>query len=340
MALPAPRRSTQSRSTQTESTQTESVRRLGSIESDTRLVNHLLARGGVALRSELLELGVSVSSIDRRITSGLIRSFGGGAVGLIDDSKTDEHQRRAALIQRPDAVLAFETAAEVHGFPLGTIDHEQLHLLTNASNSARGHLGIIHRTKHLPEVDVTIVDGLRVTTVERTYLDLAICFAYGRMRWLGEHLLIEQRMTGPTLLACASSLARRGRAGTRFRRMLLGVILDEEPVHESIAERTFARLCRGYGITSLKPQFVPPWYDGLRGVVDFADPGRRKVVEVDGRRWHTTSQDRTNDRSRDRCARRHDWEVLRFGYDEIVQRPGFVAGELRSFLGLDRHDAA
>ena len=64
-------------------------------------------------------------------------------------------------------------------------------------------------------------------------------------------------------------------------------------------------LLGGVGITSLLRQFRPPWFDGVRGTVDFADPAARVILEVDGRSWHATSQAMADDRRRDRVAAGH-----------------------------------
>ncbi len=310
------------------------------IEIDLVVVQHLTDNHGVSSRSALRELGLSGSAIDRRIASGLLRSFGRGAIGLAGLSDDVASLRRAALIQRPDAVLAREAAADLHRFPIGAEAAGAVVLLTAADQSGRATIGSIVRTKHLPSEDTTTIDDMRVTTPERTFLDLVDHLGFSRMRWMGEQLLLDRRLSPVVLAATAHSLARRGRSGTRRRRMLLSVLLDEDPAHESVAERTFARLCARHGIQSLRPQFVPPWYDGLRGVVDFADPVRRRIIEIDGRRWHASSQDRTNDRQRDRAATNKGWSVMRFGYDELVHRPTVVIDDLRTFLGLDLVQAA
>ncbi len=310
------------------------------IELDLLLVRHLTDNGGVSSRSALRSLGLSGSSIDRRISSGLLVTFGRGAIALAGLSDRASTLRRAALIQRPDAVLARETAADLHRFPLGTAEPGAVVLLTAAEQSGRAAVGRVVRTKHLPPDDITVVEGMRVTTAERTYLDLADELGYGRMRWMGEQLLLDRKLSPGALAATAHSLARRGRNGTRRRRLLLSVLLAEDPAHQSIAERAFSQLCVRHGIRTLRAQFVPPWYDGRRAVVDFADPVRRKIVEIDGRRWHSTAQDRTSDRQRDRAATNHGWSVIRFGYDEIVQRPTVVIEDLRAFLGPTECQAA
>ncbi|MDH3300933.1 MAG: endonuclease domain-containing protein [Acidimicrobiia bacterium] len=81
-----------------------------------------------------------------------------------------------------------------------------------------------------------------------------------------------------------------------------------------------------------EPQFRPPWYDGLRGVVDFAHPNLRLVVEADGRRWHSREQEMAADRRRDRLAARHGWVTMRFTWAEITGRPAAVASELRAVV--------
>lgn len=56
------------------------------------------------------------------------------------------------------------------------------------------------------------------------------------------------------------------------------------------------------------------------------------VVELDGRRWHTTAQAQTEDRRRDRLATTHGWVTLRFGWAEVVHRPAAVVDECRAVL--------
>ncbi len=115
--------------------------------------------------------------------------------------------------------------------------------------------------------------------------------------------------------------------------------MTSEPVPASLLERRAGELLRSNGIEGWVPQYRPPWYDGLRGVVDLAWPEDRMVVELDGRRWHATTQAQAEDRRRDRAAAAHGRFVLRFGWQEVMRRPGLVVGECRTVLEGRRRSA-
>lgn len=136
--------------------------------------------------------------------------------------------------------------------------------------------------------------------------------------------------------ACAAAWCRRGRSGSGVIRALDHELLDAEPLPGSELERRAMQLLREAGVGGWTPQYRPPWYDGVRGVVDLAWPVELVVVELDGRRWHATAQAQTEDRRRDRLATTHGWFTLRFGWAEVVHRPGSFVDEVSQVLGARR----
>ena len=121
----------------------------------------------------------------------------------------------------------------------------------------------------------------------------------------------------------------RGVSGVaRLRRVLAG-LLDDQPVPDSILERRFADLLDRHALDGFERQVRPPWYDGRRGVVDFADRAAGLIVEVDGRQWHATTQAMADDRRRDRQAAVRGWQVVRLMWADIVDGPEQTAEHLR-----------
>ncbi len=299
---------------------------------DTLLISHASATGMVITRERLRALGASQAAITRRVSAGMLLPLGDGVFGIAGAKATTYHQRLAAAVQqRPHSALAYETAAVLHRVPGIRSDHA-CHLLVPITHSARSPIGTIHRTKHLPDCDVTTIDSLPVTTLERTFCDLASTRSLAFLRWLGEELLLGGRMERRALSSCASGLNRRGRKGSTMRRQLMLHLCDDSPVVSSVAEARFVELCGRFGIRELTSQLRPPWYDGRSGIVDFGNTERRTIVEVDGLRWHASTQALREDRRRDRLATQHGWNVVRFSYDEIVTRPGLVASEVLGLL--------
>ena len=81
----------------------------------------------------------------------------------------------ALLRSRPDAVLSHETAAHLHGLPLppGGATRRAAVEITLHRGTARARIpGVMEHRRPLPTGHVTSVLGLRVTTPERTWLDL------------------------------------------------------------------------------------------------------------------------------------------------------------------------
>ena len=66
--------------------------------------------------------------------------------------------------------------------------------------------------------------------------------------------------------------------------------------------------------------------------VDFADPVRKVIVELDGRRWHEAEVDRVRDRRRDMELRAAGWRVIRITWLDMKYWPNLVIAELRGAL--------
>jgi very-short-patch-repair endonuclease len=296
--------------------------------SADHIIFEVLAGGrGACTRSQLLAAGVSASAIDRRLRSGLLVAVHGGVYVWAARRREVATLAAAALLAAPGAALGNFTAADRHCFPLPEEGKVHLVITRGPARSFDPHV-VVHRTRWLPAADLTVVDGWPVTSPARTLCDLAADLRPARLRHLVERQLLDGRPAATELVACHRQLARRGRPGTAAMRQVLGDLLDDEPFPESDLELALARLLADAGLAGFRRQYRPPWYDGVRGVVDFAQPAARLVVEADGRRWHGTDQARVEDRRRDRAAALAGWRVLRYGWEEVLHRPRAVADEI------------
>lgn len=284
---------------------------------DSRIVGLAALQNGVVTIGQLREVGVGHSSVGRRVNSGLLRRVSSGIYAVTSIESIDAPVR-AALLALPGAVASHTTAARLHAMPVPT--GPDVHVL-----ASRGvHHGLVtarvHETRLLPAVDVTVVGGFRVTSAARTLCDLASMLSAARLRHVVETQLIARAPDQHDLMACHRSLARQGRPGVVAMRALLLDLLDDEPFPMSQLELMVMVGLAGRGITFVERQFVPPWHDGVSGVVDFADRVGRTILEADGRRWHAVDQDRRRDAERDRLAAKHGWLVLRVGWHEVAHR--------------------
>lgn len=298
-------------------------------EVDATILAQAADGGMVVTHRQLIAAGVSRSQIHRRIGQLLVPlSDGVYAVGPI----TADVRLMGALAALPHAVTSHVTAGTRHGLTsLGGSDDVAVLL---AGRRTRRHLdGVrIHFTRWLPAMDITLVGGLPATTVDRTLCDLSVHFPASRLRHLIEQAILDRKTTATAMQACLLGWCRRGRPGSATLRRTGQLLLDTDPVPHSELERRARALFRRARLAAWVEQHRPPWYDGIRGVVDYAWPEARLVVEVDGRRWHATTQAHVEDRRRDRLAAEHGWLTLRFGWQEIVERPNLVIDECRAAL--------
>jgi very-short-patch-repair endonuclease len=68
-------------------------------------------------------------------------------------------------------------------------------------------------------------------------------------------------------------------------------------------------------------------------VRDFHWPDRRLVVEADSYRWHRSPSALNVDRERDVELTLAGYRVLRFTWEQVTQRPGYVVRALLAALG-------
>jgi very-short-patch-repair endonuclease len=153
--------------------------------------------------------------------------------------------------------------------------------------------GVIpHVTRKLPDADRAEVDGIPVTSVARTLLDLA---AILRPRQLTQAIEQAERLRLLDMRAVEELLARsRGKRGAKALRAALAKVAGEPPDTRSPLEERFRDFCRERAIEEPSFNVVVAGY-----CVDAAWLGQKVVVELDSRRHHTGTDAFEGDRKRD-----------------------------------------
>jgi very-short-patch-repair endonuclease/predicted transcriptional regulator of viral defense system len=295
---------------------------------------------GVCTRAELRRAGVPDRTITRQVASGLLVRVGSGIYQVPSLASADSPIHRAAKAL-PAATVSHLSAARLWGLPVAPPETEEpVHLSVDRSATSRSTLPgvVVHRTRRWSATDLAEARaGLRVTSPARTIVDLAgTALTDRRLQHVVQTAVVAGQTTLAEVAACLERCGGRGSSGAGRLRRLLVELDDGEPLPESELERRVADLL-GPGF---RRQYRPPWYDGRRGVVDFADPVARVVVEADGRRWHATSQAMIEDRRRDRAAAANGWLVLRVAWTDVLERPTAVAGELAAIVATRRRAIA
>lgn len=288
-------------------------------QADVTLMETAARSHGVVTRSRLLDLGLSRDTVDRQIGQ-LLRPVGAGL--FVVDPLVDQWTPLAlATAAVPGGAVARESAAHLHGSSLYRSDRyrtDDLHVVAPNSVRSRHEFATFHQTRFLPPQHLVEVCRLLVTTVARALCDLAMQISPLRLRRLVEVQATTSTPSLDELVRCHQELAKRGRRGTRPMRDVLEALVTDDPFPESELELRTEQALTTRGLW-LRRQFRPPWYDGIRYIVDFADVSSRTILEADGRRFHDTSAAFEDDRRRDRLAASHGWLTLRVTWRDVFE---------------------
>lgn len=289
----------------------------------------LLAGGqrGLLTRSSILALGVDDGAIGRQLASGRWRELHPGIYYLDTTPLSWRTGLLAAVMAAgPGAVASHRSAGKLYELDgiFGSLVE-----LTVPFNGDPDPLGsIVHRTRR-PR-PARFVEGIPVTSVERTLLDLAALLPD---RVLEKALMsaLHKRLTTMDLLdVIIATDGGRGVKGTRrFRRVLS---LAAEGITGSVAEVDLADIIRDAPIPWPETQHRIVMPDGSNAYPDFAWVDRMKLVEADGYGSHSTPEKLDRDLTRQNQLMELGWEIRRFSARQISREPLIVRAELIRFI--------
>jgi hypothetical protein len=286
-------------------------------------VSKLAARQhGVVEHSQLIELGMSKHTIGRWVRSGRLHRLHRGVYAVGHPRLTPEGRFLAAVLAcGPGAALSHESAAVLWGLRQPRGPRIDVTVPTRGGRSRRGVL-ITHRSTLEPE-EVTVKDGIPVTSAARTVLDLAdVLRRRPLQRVLDEAFYLGLDLEGLT--------PRRGRRGFG---LLTAVLAEHEAGTtwtRSALEERMLTLCRRRGLP-------PPVVNGEVGrlEVDFHWPGERLIVETDAWSSHGSRGAFERDRVKDAQLVEAGWRVVRITRARLAREPRAVAALLARLLSGD-----
>ena len=239
--------------------------------------------------------------------------------------------RAGALWLGSPAALAGRTAARWWGLD-GFEDCGDIEFAVPRERRSIGLGGpAIHLYREWSRKDFLVRQGVQVTTVTRTIIDLAAFGVSARQLEQAIDSGIRNRWTSvPTLVARMTELARPGRRGIALLRELL---LDSGG--ESALERRFLRLLRAAKIRRPRTQ-VTFRANSTRAIrVDFLFEPERLVVEVSGRVGHASDADRRKDARRRNELVHQGLRFLEFTTADVMDDPSYVVSTIRTSLDLE-----
>ena len=293
---------------------------------DGRIANLAERQHGVVARRQLLEIGVGGGAIDHRIKLGRLHVVHRGVYAVGHRILTIRGRWMGAVIASgPGAVLSHRGRSRA------------LEIRTPLRRGSDCAVATRHSARHrsppasvLPPDEVTTVQGIPVTTVPRTLLDLAAVLPERQFE-TGRERSRDSPAHRPAL-ACRSGRASPApQRHPRRRGGSLEVLRAGTTVMRSELEARFRELLRARGLPPAELN-ASVLVNGRWVECDCVWPAARLIVELDGRAVHDTAAAFERDRERDRMLHASGWRVVRVTWRQLHGDPDVVAADLRKLL--------
>ncbi|MGI9610128.1 MAG: hypothetical protein ACR2NL_07515 [Acidimicrobiia bacterium] len=300
-----------------------------------RLIMAGAARTGFVTSAWLRERGAASGSISRREKRGELVRFCKG-IYLVPELRRPDTVLRASLAALPESAGGYETAGEAYRFPV-----RPRGVIVVQKSPTRIQLpGVrIVRSRRF-EIDSIVrrSDGLRLTSPQRTLFDVAKSRRGQDLIHLLEAQFVAKRPTAESFEHFVTGQRGRGVQVAGELTAVLATILDEQPYPDSVLEKImFEGLAqRGAHMTR---QWKPPWYGGIRGIVDSCEPIGATIAEADGRRFRQISRAHDNDRRRDLVAMANSYVVVRASHFMMTKEPSETFDRMAEIILTRKEDA-
>jgi very-short-patch-repair endonuclease len=289
---------------------------------DALIIGLTARQQGVVARRQLDERGVGRGAVELRLRKGLLLPIHRGVYAMAGLPLTIRgHWMAAVLACGPEAVLSHFAAAAL--WDLQRAPSVRIDVTAPGKHALKGVR--CHIARSLPDQDRATIDGIPVTSLNRTVLDLSELQSRQRVRSTLEAVQRRDLLDKPALDALIDRTPGRN---LHHLRAALNEIHDEAPWTQSELETRFLEVIRAAGLP--EPSVNVVVHDE---VVDFYWPGAQLIVEVDGYAFHKGRRAFEQDRARDLKLRVAGEHVIRITHRVIEHETIGLVADLRRLLG-------
>ncbi|SDV01628.1 Transcriptional regulator, AbiEi antitoxin, Type IV TA system [Microlunatus sagamiharensis] len=297
----------------------------------------------VKTHAQLLRNGFAADEIRRLRRAGALVPVRRGAYvsSAVELDRTAAHRRLVEATTGQigaGAVVSHVSAAVVHGLPVPYADLSRVHVTRDREGGGRARRWVqVHGTPLAPN-EVTSRDGITLTTVPRTFVDVARAHPMTTNVTLGDAVL----RTGVPLAALVGAVEHAaGRHGVAAARRALAFLdARSESPGESVSRVLLAQV----GVPAPEPQLV--LHDAAGAFVARVDLGWAAlgvVGEFDGRVKYGRALGAKADleevlwseKLREDAIRRLGWVVVRWTWMDL-DHPERLAQRLRAAFAIGR----
>lgn len=277
---------------------------------DVRLQRFAARQADIVAAWQLVAVGWSRDAVAHAARAGSWRRMHSGVFALTHSPLTRWQLWMAATLTTPDSFLSHASGGAAHRFRPW---EGRFEVVTRPGNGGRRRIGplLVCRSRTL-DGDTTVIDGLRITTAERTLLDLAGHLDRKSAARAFREAIRLKTTTPDDLLHC---LRRHGqRRGTKLlHELALRYRALPYARAKSNAEARAMELLHDDGV---EPPLVNVRIAGEEA--DLVWPRHRRIVEIDGPQYHRFADE---DARKQRLWEDAGYVVRRIPSDDVFDAP-------------------
>ena len=269
---------------------------------------------GRVAREQLLAAGIDRNRITRWLADGRLRRVHRNVYAVGHEAPSVQADYMAAVLAcGAGAVLSHRAAAYLLRLVRGAPPPPEVTVPTTAGLERPGI--VIHRVKTLHDLDTSTLDGIPITTVPRTLLDLAPRAQPEKLTRMCHEAWVLHDATPAIVDATIARNPRKPGAAKLRRAQRADVTLSD-------LESQFVTLCKDHGLPKPRTNI-----DVKGDKVDCHWPGLDVTVELQSWRFHGSRLAFERD-----LARRRRSNHLAFSYGDVFERTRQTAAELAPLL--------
>lgn len=293
-----------------------------------REFNTFLARHhGVFARHEAEMLGITRSKLETLLRGGGVVRTQPQTYRIASAPRTWRSRMRSAVVSSVGVASHRAAGAlwQLDGFPDAllelTIDNQRRVKMPGVK---------IHRSTQMRLIDETEIDGIAVTGIGRTILDLAAVVSARRLEMAIDSAIRKKLLDWPDLYRVLVLHSRRGRDGCGRLRKMLDVRYGDSNIPDSTWNRDVGVLLLDGGLPEPQYEFeVTNPAGGFVARVDLAYPERKIAIELDSVRWHLNRVSFEADPRRKNQLAVDGWTVLTFTWSDYINHPDALIDTVR-----------
>ena len=286
---------------------------MGGAEADRAIAAVAAGQYGVVTYKQLVACGLGRGAIHRRVEAQRLQRLWRGVYAFGHSQLRLEGRLLGAVLTSGEgAALSIRSAADRWGC-LATA-RRRIDVTVATRSGRRGQPGIdLHCVRRLDERDVTVLDGIPITTVARTLVDLCAVVPPRMVERALEQSYVLQLIAPGSI---EDALERAPGRRTAALRSLLAAETRAPTLTRSELEEAFLALCRRGGLPDPEVNARLHGYE-----VDFLWRKQRRVIEVDGYAFHSVRGAFERDRRKDVDLELAGFPVTRFTHNQVVHEP-------------------